>query len=492
MPTSLNTRSNNAYGSAHQSSYPHPVPPASHTQVTTTTSPPTRHTAHTFDTSLRSADARYHPVVSSSRYDQPHHAPNPINAPSGNSALPVRVKAPSRVGQASRAAFTTSPSERVQMYPDPPQAYSNPPVGRSPQPQAGPSSSAMMSTSHYSYQAAPSTSTPTSTLTPIPSTSLVPPTALTHLHRRSPELPKLETQPGPSPRPSTAASANRQATYIDSPIDFYSQLGSRFAALPPTSAYENSPQSSVPAGPLISITTPVVTPIHNQSFETQQQQQQQRQPHVHPQRYLPAHQVQQQGWPQPRSYHPTVRMCAVCFEYEPTVRFAERSPTADCAHGATVCVGCLEYHILFAIHRCGNMDVQCPHEGCGKQLEYWDVYASVRDWNYLGYYEALLLRREMEAEKDFVWCKNPQCKGGQIHRPGKSNPIVICETCRAKSCFVHDRPWHEGLTCEQFDKQRRDEVHDKATAQYIAQNTKPCPNCGKNVSPTSPLHVHMD
>ncbi|KAG9085172.1 hypothetical protein FRC07_013441, partial [Ceratobasidium sp. 392] len=167
---------------------------------------------------------------------------------------------------------------------------------------------------------------------------------------------------------------------MDSPLDYYSQLNSKVAALPPTSAYDNSPQSSVPAGPLISITTPVATPTQNQSFDTQQ-----RLAHAHPQRYLSAHQAQIRARQQQQQAGPTPygRMCVVCFEPEGTVRFAERSPTEGCGHGATVCVSCLEYHILVAIHHCGNMDVRCPHEGCGKKLEYWDVYASVRDWNRL-------------------------------------------------------------------------------------------------------------
>ncbi|KAG9085288.1 hypothetical protein FS749_004560 [Ceratobasidium sp. UAMH 11750] len=174
-------------------------------------------------------------------------------------------------------------------------------------------------------------------------------------------------------------------------------------------------------------------------------------------------------------------MCVVCFESDPLVRFAERSPTADCAHGATVCVGCLERHILGAIHHGGNVDVRCPHEGCGKKLEYWDIYGSVRDWGMLVYYEVLLLKREAEGEKDFVWCKNPKCRSGQIHRNGKYNPVVVCETCNAKSCYNHDRPWHEGLTCEQYDKLRQDEEQNKATARYLAQHTKPCPKCHRKI-----------
>ncbi|KAG8695921.1 hypothetical protein FRC08_007466 [Ceratobasidium sp. 394] len=465
-PPARASRSHTSNDLARDASYPRPVTQAQ----PAATSPPTKHAPHASNASLRKPEARYNPILPS-RHDHPHRVANPPNAISGNPVLPARVEAPSRASQSSRVTFATPPVQPAQMYSAVPQAYNRPAAHRSPQSQPGPSSSAAMGGSHYSYEAAASTSGPSST-------SLVPPMSLTSLHRRSPSPPKLNTQLAASPRPPTATSSHthRQATFIDSPMDYYSRLDSKVPALPPTSAYENSPQSSVPVGPLISITTPVVTPTHNQSFETQQ-----RQAHTHPQRYLSS-----QPRPQPRAqprplYDPTLQMCVVCFESDPLVRFAERSPTADCAHGATVCVGCLERHILGAIHHGGNVDVRCPHEGCGKKLEYWDIYGSVRDWGMLVYYEVLLLKREAEGEKDFVWCKNPKCRSGQIHRNGKYNPVVICETCNAKSCYNHDRPWHEGLTCEQYDKLRQDEEHNKATARYLAQHTKPCPKCHRKV-----------
>ncbi|CAE6463992.1 unnamed protein product, partial [Rhizoctonia solani] len=113
-----------------------------------------------------------------------------------------------------------------------------------------------------------------------------------------------------------------------------------------------------------------------------------------------------------------MRMCVVCFEQGTHVRFAARSPTAMCQHGATVCVSCLEQHILIAIHKSRTVDIRCPHEGCGKMLEYPDVYCSVRDWGMLAYYEQLLIRREMGNTEQFVWCKNPICTSGQVHKPG--------------------------------------------------------------------------
>ncbi|CAE6445835.1 unnamed protein product [Rhizoctonia solani] len=177
-----------------------------------------------------------------------------------------------------------------------------------------------------------------------------------------------------------------------------------------------------------------------------------------------------------------MQMCVVCFEQGPGVRFAARSPTVMCQHGATVCVSCLEQHILIAIHRSRTVDIRCPHEGCGKMLEYQDIYCSVREWGMLGYYEQLLIRREMGNTEQFVWCKNPVCTSGQVHKPGPAQPIVICNNCHQKSCYIHDRPWHEGMTCAEYDvKLRKYEEQDRATRTYLVKNTKQCPRCKRKI-----------
>ncbi|KAL4968264.1 uncharacterized protein BDV14DRAFT_167630 [Aspergillus stella-maris] len=32
---------------------------------------------------------------------------------------------------------------------------------------------------------------------------------------------------------------------------------------------------------------------------------------------------------------------------------------------------------------------------------------------------------------------------------------MTCRDCRAKTCFTHKCPWHEGLTCYEFDHPKR-------------------------------------
>lgn len=195
---------------------------------------------------------------------------------------------------------------------------------------------------------------------------------------------------------------NRQAIFVDSPIDYYSRLDSKVSALPPDSTFS--------IGPLVSITSVLPTPEYNQEsfsvaqtspqFATRSQAQPLVQHQSHPRAQLTSHpypssasysyahaypqqQSQAVAHSQSQAQPQNLRMCVVCFDTEPDVRFAARSPTAKCGHGATVCTSCLERHILVITQSMRSVDVRCPHDGCGKKLEYRDIYASVRDWNQL-------------------------------------------------------------------------------------------------------------
>ncbi|KAF8603507.1 hypothetical protein BDV93DRAFT_164050 [Ceratobasidium sp. AG-I] len=492
-----------------------------------------RHMNNTFNTSMRSAETRYNPLTTRkpSTDTRPLRAPNPSDQPHQPGPAPnnqVETIQPARV--------TFSPAPLVHLYPAPqsqPRSQS-PGVLRNPYARSSSSGAYVQPRSNSTDAAGSSYSYPAASE---PASSLAPPSSGAQGRRRSPSpltLSKLDTEAkaregqlvianAPNNNTTSGQSAtssnnaalssnaagkapeNRQAIFIDSPIDYYSRLDSKVSALPSDSTFS--------IGPLVSITSVPPTPEYNQqSFSTAQTSppqfaiRSQAQPPVQHQyhaqssptssayppstSYSYAHAypqqqsqtiVRSQRQPQPQ----TLRMCVVCFDTEPDIRFAERSPSAKCGHGASVCTSCLERHILVITQSVRSVDVRCPHDGCGKKLEYKDIYASVRDWGQLVFYEALLLRKDLENDERFVWCKNTQCKSGQLHKGGKARPVVTCTTCYAKSCFKHDRPWHDDMTCDEFDQKlkQQEEAERKATDKYLATHTKTCPNekCGRKI-----------
>jgi hypothetical protein len=104
-------------------------------------------------------------------------------------------------------------------------------------------------------------------------------------------------------------------------------------------------------------------------------------------------------------------------------------------------------------------------------------------------YETLMTRAILSADPNFRWCLNSGCDSGQIHENCKNGPMFKCDECKAKICMFHERMWHEGETCEQFDRRavaERQKVEEAASAAIIKKTTKKCPGkpgqpCGWNI-----------
>ncbi|CEL59290.1 hypothetical protein RSOLAG1IB_03223 [Rhizoctonia solani AG-1 IB] len=185
--------------------------------------------------------------------------------------------------------------------------------------------------------------------------------------------------------------------------------------------------------------------------------------------------------------------CSICLEN--SNEFPQYGPASQCMHAPIICTPCLEEHISHSVLTDGLTLITCPVPDCRQILEYEDVLRGAKGHTAcLNRYEALLLRRLLENDPNFVWCKNSACDWGQIHEGGVDNPLVICEECNAQSCFAHDMPWHTGSTCAEFSartnakahrlmlrRRRRREEYD--SEEYIQNNTKKCPNqsCGRRI-----------
>jgi len=93
-------------------------------------------------------------------------------------------------------------------------------------------------------------------------------------------------------------------------------------------------------------------------------------------------------------------------------------------------------------------------------------------------YEYLLFT----SNPDVIMCLAPNCGKGQIHEG--DSPMMICKSCQFKTCVVHRLPWHEGFTCEEFDKdesQLERLENDEATAKLLVGISMVCSQCKQGV-----------
>ena len=56
---------------------------------------------------------------------------------------------------------------------------------------------------------------------------------------------------------------------------------------------------------------------------------------------------------------------------------------------------------------------------------------------------------------------------------------MTCNACGARSCYTHEIPWHEEMTCDAYEEARK--AAEKATEDYLQRGTKACPKCGVHI-----------
>ncbi|UJR14475.1 hypothetical protein I4U23_001472 [Adineta vaga] len=170
--------------------------------------------------------------------------------------------------------------------------------------------------------------------------------------------------------------------------------------------------------------------------------------------------------------------CQVCFDDKSTKDFHTLSNHTCLQAQRTICNACIYRHIQQAFQEFYTDDVRCPELGCNTKLNYntiKNILISNKDKKLLERYDRFLVQHDAEQLDDFIWCSNPKCQMGQLNEGGRSMNIVTCVYCKTKTCFIHRIPWHQGLTCDEYDASINDE--HKASLQWLNQNTKTCPNC---------------
>ncbi|MCJ1390157.1 hypothetical protein MMC18_003015 [Xylographa bjoerkii] len=85
-------------------------------------------------------------------------------------------------------------------------------------------------------------------------------------------------------------------------------------------------------------------------------------------------------------------------------------------------------------------------------------------------------------EPTFRRCLRPNCQFGQVHERADAEPLMSCGDCGYKMCYVHQRPWHEGQTCSQYDyalsHREQWERENAASLALIESSFTACPQCG--------------
>lgn len=158
-------------------------------------------------------------------------------------------------------------------------------------------------------------------------------------------------------------------------------------------------------------------------------------------------------------YNPKARemllTCTVCLDSLPLDNFPMVPITSVCLlefHRATdksfVCKSCINDSIDARLETSRPDDIRCPlcHQLMSHQeIKEWAEHETFEK------YDRLFTLQALQQDGSFIRCWRPECEEGQFHDGDIEFPIAICQ-CGAMTCYRHSGlPWHEGLTCNEFE-----------------------------------------
>lgn len=96
----------------------------------------------------------------------------------------------------------------------------------------------------------------------------------------------------------------------------------------------------------------------------------------------------------------------------------------------------------------------------------------------LNRYDRHATMHALKGVRNFCMCLGPGCDSGQVHASGNRQPIMTCDVCHFKTCFTHQMPWHEGMTCTAYDQTRTRQNEENAASLGLLRTTGMiCPSC---------------
>jgi hypothetical protein len=87
--------------------------------------------------------------------------------------------------------------------------------------------------------------------------------------------------------------------------------------------------------------------------------------------------------------------------------------------------------------------------------------------------EALVKNASPSSEENWRWCRG--CNSGALY--ASDLDMITCAKFDVKACFKHRILWHEGLTCDWYDKSTMGRMAI-VNEDLIKTTTKTSPFCG--------------
>eukprot|EP00759_Apiculatamorpha_spiralis_P016987 PhF_6_TR2324/c0_g1_i1/m.4130/K11968/ARIH1; ariadne-1 len=175
-------------------------------------------------------------------------------------------------------------------------------------------------------------------------------------------------------------------------------------------------------------------------------------------------------------------MCPICWDVESDTTTVTLSQCQHKFHKL-----CMRKYLLNEISTKASLSLctTCPMVNCrnvcdrevfshffaASQPEVMDKYAYYRFCSYV------------ENHSKYRWC--PQCRNPVFYddfvRATEKSHVVQCTSCNEEFCFSCGAEAHAPATCKQLRLWLQKERDESETANWVAANTKPCPQCTSTI-----------
>mmetsp|Transcript_739 Transcript_739/g.1142 ORF Transcript_739/g.1142 Transcript_739/m.1142 type:complete len:277 (-) Transcript_739:26-856(-) len=140
-----------------------------------------------------------------------------------------------------------------------------------------------------------------------------------------------------------------------------------------------------------------------------------------------------------------------------------------------ICQGCVKDYVKHTLKQ-GVFPVNCIYS-CDCSIGQYDLKRIFSDEQetYLEYLD-IITDRSLRKEKEYIKCSSVDCPYGELIIDQECDTRWTCKVCQKDTCTKHQIPYHEGQTCEEYDKIHEKEI--EATEEWKKKHAVKCPKCG--------------
>ena len=165
----------------------------------------------------------------------------------------------------------------------------------------------------------------------------------------------------------------------------------------------------------------------------------------------------------------TNQTCLICCS---TKSFSEMA-SLECCH--IFCIDCWRYYLTMKIMNEGiGQTIPCPAK-CDILVDDKTVLNVIKNPAIRRKYQHLITKSFVEYNRNMRWCPGINCT--KAIKVSYCDVAMVTCSCQTSFCFQCGQSWHEPIKCKWLKKWQKKCQDDSETSNWIAANTKECPQC---------------